>query len=191
MISNTMASAHLDTEGYEISIPEWPGRQTDIEYLTQLATFVELVKTCFLEVLEKNAVPVEPENTTTHYFLMHPHDEAQPPVSSETAKAVSEIIAEEEYDFPMFDIIEDDLPSRIDRFEAEHPEWVPSPDIEWLEPMPDTEEDTKERAILDDMKKTDDAAWIEAATEEELASQSSDSRDLEDFFDEDDNPYYW
>lgn len=154
------------------------------------------------------------------YMVSMWSNEPQLPVSSVTEQAVDEILSEEDSDedydedyeeecgcggdpycyrcypvekpyFPSFDITEDDLPSRIDRFEAEHPEWQPTPHIDWLDPVPDSEEDIKERAILADMKATEDAAWHEAATELELAGQSSDSRDLKDFFDEDDDEDYY
>lgn len=92
--------------------------------------------------------------------------------------------------FPSFDISDDTIMSDIDAAEAEHPESIP--DYSWLDPLPDTEEDAKERTILADEKKTDDAAWYEAATEEELAGQSSNSGDLfdDDDYDADDDPYY-
>lgn len=160
MISNTMASAHLDTEGYELSIPEWSGRQTDMKYLNELAAFIELVRTCYREVLQKGAVPVEPANTTTHYFMMHPHAA----VETEGVKGVNgPDDSGLEYDFPSFDITEDDLPSQIDRFEAEHPESIPNQDL-----------------------------WTEPATEEELSSQSSNSGDLfEDDGSWDDEDGFW
>lgn len=129
--------------------------------------------------------------------------------ASSVMQAVDEILAEEgctgtvgisdvglegvEYYFPSFDIIEDDLPSQIDRFEAEHPESIPGD--AWLAPTPDTEEDEAERAALEAEKLKRANAWLEPATEEELSNQGGNSGDyLDDYDDEDDDeewhPYY-
>lgn len=125
---------------------------------------------------------------------------------------------DDEFVFPSFDITEDDLPSQIDRFEAEHPESIPGDG--WLTSQPDTEEEAAERAALAEEKRQIDDAffnnllkdetrayapdsdkpsdddWIKPATEEELeianrgGNSGVDYDDDDDYYDDDEEGYY-
>lgn len=164
MVWDAHISAHINEEGYEISLPQWSGRQSDVSQIDALIRFLQTVMSA--------ATPAD---------WLAPKDEPQPPVSSATVQAVSEIIAEEQaqmsYEAEMSDLF----------WQVNNALAPDTPDKEKL--MADFE--AKQIADHAELVAQEKAGWLTPATDEELAGQHSDSRDLEDFFDEDDDEDYY
>lgn len=147
-----MISAHINEEGYEITLPAWSGRQSDVSHIDALILFLQMVR--------GGATPMP--------------DEPQPSPSL-TQQAVEEVISEETNPTAWMDeIAPGSSPVDQEKLMAEF--------------------EAKQEADHAELVAQEEAGWTTPATDEELAGQSSDSRDLEDFFDEDDDEddfYRW